>query len=138
MAQYAYSPDTGELIRTDNPADWMGATSVAPPEFDPATAGCFWRGDHWEIVPGEVPSDPVPKVVTMRQARLALLQMGNLDAAEAAIDSIPDATLRRAAQIEWEYAQGIERNSPLVQQVVSALQINDQQLDDLFALAGSL
>lgn len=80
----------------------------------------------------------VPQSVTMRQARLALLQMGNLDAAEAAIDSIPDATLRRAAQIEWEYAQGIERNSPLVQQVVGALQINDKQLDDLFILAGSL
>ena len=58
MAQYAYSPDTGEIIRTETPADWMGTTSVAPPEFDPATAGCFWCGDHWEIVA----SMPVPTV----------------------------------------------------------------------------
>ncbi len=100
-------------------ADFPDAQPPALPEYVPAVVA-------------------VPEVVTMRQARLALLQMGNLDAAEAAIDSIPDATLRRAAQIEWEYAQGIERNSLLVQQVVSALQINDQQLDDLFALAGSL
>ena len=50
MTKYAYSPDTGELIRTDNPSDWMGIADVAPPAFDPATAGCFWRIDHWEIV----------------------------------------------------------------------------------------
>lgn len=103
----------------------------------------FTRADFPDAQPPALPEYVpavvvVPEVVTMRQARLALLQMGNLDAAEAAIDSIPDATLRRAAQIEWEYAQGIKRNSPLVQQVVSALQINDQQLDDLFSLAGSL
>jgi hypothetical protein len=56
MTKHAYSPDTGELIRTDSPAEWMGLTDVAPPSFDPATAGCFWRGDHWEIVPGVSPA----------------------------------------------------------------------------------
>lgn len=60
MTQYAYSPDTGELIRTESPADWMGSTDVTPPAFDPATAGCFWRGGAWEVVvptpvtPGEI------------------------------------------------------------------------------------
>lgn len=62
MTKHAYSPDTGELIRTETPAEWMELTDVAPPEFDPATAGCFWRGDHWEIVPGEVPSDSVAQL----------------------------------------------------------------------------
>lgn len=28
----------------------MGVTDVAPPVFDRATAGCFWRGTDWEIV----------------------------------------------------------------------------------------
>lgn len=50
MTIYAYSPATGELIRTDNVAGWMGTTESPPPEFDPVTSGCFWRGDHWEIV----------------------------------------------------------------------------------------
>lgn len=50
MTQYAYSPDTGELIRTDSPSDWMGLTDVPPPPFDPATAGCFWRNGDWVVV----------------------------------------------------------------------------------------
>lgn len=50
MTKYAYSPDTGEMIRTETPSDWMGLTDVAPPSFDAATAGCFFRNGAWEIV----------------------------------------------------------------------------------------
>ena len=137
MAQYAYSPDTGELIRTDNPADWMGTTSVAPPEFDPATAGCFWRGDHWELVPGEVPSDPVPVVVTMRQARLALLDAGLLAQVNTAVANMP-GTEGDAARIEWEYAQEVRRDSPLVAALSVALGLTDETLDNLYKVAAGL
>lgn len=137
MAQYAYSPDTGELIRTDNPADWMGTTSVAPPEFDPATAGCFWRGDHWELVPGEVPSDPVPVVVTMRQARLALLGAGLLAQVNTAVANMP-GTEGDAARIEWEYAQEVRRDSPLVAALSVALGLTDETLDNLYKIAAGL
>lgn len=137
MAQYAYSPDTGELIRTDNPADWMGTTSVAPPEFDPATAGCFWRGDHWELVPGEVPSDPVPEVVTMRQARLALLGAGLLTQVNTAVANMPGAE-GDAARIEWEYAQEVRRDSPLVAALSVALGLTDETLDNLYKVAAGL
>ena len=137
MAQYAYSPDTGEIIRTETPADWMGTTSVAPPEFDPAAAGCFWRGDHWEIVPGEVPSDPVPEVVTMRQARLALLGAGLLAQVNAAVANMP-GTEGDAARIEWEYAQEVRRDSALVQSLIPALGMNDAGLDALFTAAAAL
>lgn len=137
MAQYAYSPDTGELIRTDNPADWMGTTSVAPPEFDPATAGCFWRGDRWELVPGEVPSDPVPEVVTMRQARLALLGAGLLAQVNTAVANMP-GTEGDAARIEWEYAQEVRRDSPLVAALSVALGLTDETLDNLYKVAAGL
>lgn len=137
MTQYAYSPDTGELIRTETPADWMGTTSVAPPEFDPATAGCFWRGDHWEIVPGEVPSDPVPEVVTMRQARLALLSAGLLAQVNTAVANMP-GTEGDAASIEWEYAQEVRRDSPLVAGLSAALGLTDETLDNLYKVAAGL
>lgn len=137
MAQYAYSPDTGELIRTDNPADWMGTTSVAPPEFDPAAAGCFWRGDHWELVPGEVPGDPVPVVVTMRQARLALLGAGLLAQVNTAVANMP-GTEGDAARIEWEYAQEVRRDSPLVAALSVALGLTDETLDNLYKVAAGL
>lgn len=137
MTQYAYSPDTGELIRTETPADWMGTTSVAPPEFDPATAGCFWRGDHWEIVPGEVPSDPVPEVVTMRQARLALLSAGLLAQVNTAVANMT-GTEGDVASIEWEYAQEMRRDSTLVAGLSAALGLTDETLDNLYKVAAGL
>ena len=137
MAQYAYSPDTGELIRTETPAEWMELTDVAPPEFDPATAGCFWRGDHWEIVPGEVPSDPVPKVVSMRQARLALLGAGLLAQVNTAVANMPGAE-GDAARIEWEYAQEVRRDSPLVAGLSEILGLTDETLDNLYRTAAGL
>ena len=137
MTLVAYNPATGELIRTDNVADWMGTTEAPPPEFDPVTAGCFWRGDHWEIVPGEVPGDPVPEVVTMRRARLALLGAGLLAQVNTAVANMP-GTEGDAARIEWEYAQEVRRDSPLVAGLSAALGLTDETLDNLYKVAAGL
>jgi len=55
---YHYSPHTGELIATDNPADWMVSTDSPPPEFDNATAGCFWRDGTWVVVQATPQANP--------------------------------------------------------------------------------
>ncbi|HQS59615.1 MAG TPA: DUF4376 domain-containing protein [Gallionellaceae bacterium] len=47
---YAYSPDTGEIINTDTPSDWMGSTTLVPPVYDPAVSGCFFQNGAWVIV----------------------------------------------------------------------------------------
>ncbi len=94
-----------------------------------------------EMAPGEQASfSPVapPSSVTMRQARLALLGAGLLDAVEAAIAAMTDATQRRAAEIEWEYAQTVDRNSPFTQQLASGLGLTSEQLDSLFTQAAAL
>jgi len=75
--------------------------------------------------------------VTMRQARLALMQSGVLPAVQPAIDALPEPD-RTAANIEWEYSQTVERNRPFVLLLGGALGLNDTQLDDLFALAATL
>ena len=63
----------------------------------------------------------VPKLVTMRQAKLALLQVGMLDAVDTAIATIEDDTERKKAQLEWEYAQEVERGWPTMLAVTSAM-----------------
>lgn len=50
-----YSPHTGEHIRTDNPADWMGRAGTPAPDYDPQAASAFWRGDRWEVVASATP-----------------------------------------------------------------------------------
>lgn len=75
----------------------------------------------------------VPEFVTMRQARLALLSVGKLAAVESAIQQAGDA-----AKIEWEYAQELRRDHPLVSAMGSALGLPAAELDQLFVQAATL
>jgi len=83
------------------------------------------------------PPPPIPQSVSMRQARLALLGAGLLDAVDAAIAGMT-GTEGRAAQIEWEYASEVVRTSALVAGMGAALGMTDEQLDDLFLQASTL
>lgn len=76
---------------------------------------------------------PKPTTVSMAQARLALHQLGLLDAVEAGISS-----MGKVAQIEWEFRATVQRDSALVLALASALQLDTQALDDLFILADTL
>jgi hypothetical protein len=129
-----YSPHTGEHIRTDNPADWTGRAGAPAPDYDTQTAGAFWRGERWEIIDVLPALEPVPPVVSMRQARLALHAAGFLDAVNAAVAAMPGAE-GASARIEWEYAQEVRRDSPLVRGLADALGLGDEQLDGLFISA---
>jgi len=84
------------------------------------------------------PVPVVPAAVTMRQARLALNEAGLLDGVEAAIAGIQNPAERRKAQIEWEYAQEVQRYHGLVPAMAAALGMTDAQLDSLFLLAETL
>jgi hypothetical protein len=76
-------------------------------------------------------------VVTMRQARLALLDQGLLASVTAAIAALPDGE-REAAEIQWEYGNEVERLSPLAVALTSAIGLTDEAVDDLFVLAETL
>lgn len=130
MNQYAYSPDTGELIHTDTPAHWMGLTDAIPPDFNPETAGCFWRNEQWEIVAAQPETPQVPKFVSMRQARLALLQHGLLDMFDAAMTTPQD-------RIWWDFSDIVERQNTMVLAKTVAVGLTPNQVDDLFVLAAT-
>lgn len=80
---------------------------------------------------------PLPTIVSMRQARLALFQQGILANVQAAIDSLtdPDKTI---TQISWDYATEVHRDDDLVVQLSAALNLDSAALDTLFTLAYSL
>lgn len=132
-----YSPHTGEHIRTDSPAEWMGRAGTPAPDYNPALASAFWRDDRWEVIEASPPANPVPAVVSMRQARLALLQAGLLQSVSEAIASMPGAE-GDAARIEWEYAQEIRRDWPVVVAIGGELGLGEEQIDSLFIEAAKL
>ncbi len=79
----------------------------------------------------------IPQVVTMRQARLALLQSGKLATVNAAISGMV-GTQGDAARIEWEFSSEVKRSQPLVMALAPALSMTSGDLDSLFILAASL
>ena len=74
----------------------------------------------------------VPRVITPRQARLKLFELGLLDGLEAII------TTNRAWKIEWEYATEVRRDSPLIDAVASQEGMTSEQIDQLFVEAAAL
>lgn len=99
-------------------ADFPDAQPPALPEYVPAVVA-------------------VPEVVTMRQARLALLGAGLLAQVNTAVANMPGAE-GDAARIEWEYAQEVRRDSPLVAALSAAFGWTSAQLDDLFTEGAKL
>lgn len=112
--------------------DGRGWRAVHGP--DDCAADETWQAEQ----PAPIAPPPPASVVTMRQARLALLGAGLLDDVEAALSAIPDEAQRRAAQIEWEYAQTVVREHTWVQGLATALGLTDTHLDNLFAAAAAL
>jgi hypothetical protein len=83
----------------------------------------------------ELPVSPLPiTTVTMRQARLALLQSGLLATIETAITTGTD----EAMKIEWEYATEVKRDWGSLVALTTALGMTSQELDNLFQLASTL
>lgn len=117
-------------------ADISGVTSFvpcAPGNTDYARIQELVAAGELVIAPYVAPAAPPVTQVTMRQARLALLAAGLLDDVEAMI-----AQADRAVRIEWEYATVVDRSSPLVVTIGSALGLTDAQLDALFAEGAAL
>ena len=82
------------------------------------------------------PPQPITRI-SPRQARLELTNRGLLSNVDAVIAALP-AEQKAVVEIEWEYAVYIERNSPWVIQLGTALGLDDSGLDDLFLKAAEL
>ena len=104
-------------------------------EGDIGGIGGLWDGKV--LTPPPEPAPPVPQSITMRQARLALLNASLLDDVEAAIITM-DEPQRTQTQIEWEYAQIVERDNALVAALGPKLGLDDAAIDSLFSMAATL
>ncbi len=84
-----------------------------------------------------VDSNGIPVEVTMRQAQLALLGAGLLDAVEAAIAAYP-GDAGKAARITWYKSSTVRRSNPLILALMPLLGLTSQQVDALFVVAATL
>jgi hypothetical protein len=96
--------------------------------------GDAWTGKDFSRV-----SEPVkvPTVVSMRQARLALLNVGKLALVDAAIQNMTSPQ-REKAQIYWEYSIQVGRYSPMTLAIGTAVGLTSAEIDSLFIEAALL
>lgn len=112
-----------------------GAVDSLPPAI-PEGKLARWNGE-WSLEDIPQPESFKPKSVTMRQARLALLEAGYYSSVQTAINAIEDPILKQASQIEWEYAATVDRGSSFTQSMATALGLTEEDMDNLFMLAVS-
>jgi hypothetical protein len=116
---YANKIGTGEwhsVSASKEYMDWVAVGNTAGPYVEPPA--------------------PVPDVVDMAQARLALLEGDKLTLVNQAIAAMTGAQGDRA-RIEWEFRQRVRRDSELVQSLVAGFGWTQQEVDDLFTLAAT-
>jgi hypothetical protein len=84
-----------------------------------------------------LPAPACPNEVTMRQARLALLDAGLLSSVQTAINNLQEPA-KTKAQIEWDYSNALQRDNSFVSVLGAALGLNETALDSLFIAASKL
>jgi hypothetical protein len=97
-------------------------------------AGMVLEDGVWVSAPVII---PIPQEITMRQARLVLLERGLLANVQPAIDSLPEPN-KTKAQIEWEYSNALQRDNPFVTTLGTALGLSSDDIDNLFITASRL
>ena len=136
---------TPAALEKDGKSEQFGVyplVSTAQPTFDPITQTIreadialidgAWT-QQWEVIALDAEAiaanrqAQVPTTLTIRQAKLILLQNNLLDDVDAAV-----AQADRATQIEWEYATEVHRNWTTLTNMATSLGITDEQLDQLF------
>jgi hypothetical protein len=114
---------------------------TCPPDSDiavPGVLGEYVEADWLTMRDDEMRArSKVPQTVTMRQARIALLDAGLLDAVKSSIATMPGTDGERA-RIDWEYAQEVRRDWPLIAYMSGDLGLTDEQVDALFVAASAI
>ena len=127
------------------------------PDHDPVTEQLVWGGPEqvdgqWrrsitvQPLPPEVVANNlerarlarVPQMVSRAQGKVALIQAGLWAQVLAFVAAIPDPVERAVAEVTLHDTQEWRRDSAFLAQAAQALDLTEQQLDELFVTAAEV
>lgn len=118
--------------------DGMDVYGLDPETVDEEDVGKFLvDGEVTDVDPNPAPLPLVPVSVSTRQARMALLRAGLLANVVTIIASM-EGEAGDEARIEWEYATELRRDHFLIKALGAALNLSEDQIDDLFRTAAAI
>jgi hypothetical protein len=126
MKIYTYADEANSAIVVDD-GDTTMTVPVAPGNRHYAEI----IASGVEIAPFVAPPVPIPTSCGPAQAKIVLWEMGLLDQVEAMVNAHP----YRPVSIWYAAATVWERSHPYVTALAYELNLTDEQIDDLFALA---
>ena len=112
-----------------------GASIPADPENRDWRDYVEWLDGGGVPEPVVLPDPGIPQVVTRFQARAALELSGLLGQVEALM---ADADLPALQRLAWTDAAEFRRQSPTLLAMADLLNLDSQQIDDLFTLAAGI
>lgn len=133
---YSIQDQSSEIV------DYIGPIKDGYTLTQPDSVYESWQGDQWEDIRTEE-EKTLQKLslfapLTRRQFKLALLENNLLTKVEQAISAIEDETLKTRIQIEYTESEKFERTNASVQYMLSVLDLNEEQVDEMWRYAMSL
>lgn len=108
------------------------STLIEPPIIDDNKYAVL-KGGEWHVQ--DTYPEPVPMVISRRQARQQLIMSGLIGLVDPVIDAIEDETDRLLVRSFWDDSQEFIRDHPQLIDFGYKLGLTDQQIDDLFIAA---
>lgn len=149
LAQVLYFADTNSVEATwvDSEGNQVKCHSYADVQMDMLEADLGEDAAQYadliaQVKAGIKPVEPAPpvkvEVVSMAQARKALVYSNIFDAdVKAILDTLPEPA-KSLALIDWEFSSVVHRDNTLVATVAQAKGLTENQVDYLFTLASTL
>jgi hypothetical protein len=139
---YIFSTKTGNYIGTrgiapEPESDEIGILQT-PETLAQLTACLVPKLSSGQIIEGATPEqiveaqkEPVPTQVALWQLRFILEQTGLEQAVSDAIEQLPEPK-RSAGKKIWDFGNTVERESPTVELIKHALNLTNEQADEIF------
>jgi hypothetical protein len=96
----------------------------------------FYEGATLQEI-AEVKKESVPQEVQLWRIRTILKKMRYEDSIETVLNNLEEPT-KTAALCIWNYGSTVERNSQTVAMLKTALQLTDEQVDEMFIEANNI